>query len=69
MIVSVIAVLCSQAICHEEIVVKDDMSMQACMISQPALADWKAHSMFQGDQWTIARIKCVPGEYVLKDRI
>jgi hypothetical protein len=42
------------------------MPMQACMLSQPAIADWKHRSMFSGDQWNVARIKCVPGDYVLK---
>jgi hypothetical protein len=27
--------------CREVIVVKDEMPMQFCMLSQPALADWK----------------------------
>jgi hypothetical protein len=40
--------------------------MQACMLSQPAIADWKRRSVFRGDQWNVARIKCVPGDYVLK---
>jgi hypothetical protein len=45
---------------REEIVVKDQMPMQACMLSQAALADWKAHSIYAGEQWAIGRIKCVP---------
>jgi hypothetical protein len=56
-------------VCREEIVVKDDMSMMACMVAQPAIADWKEHSIFKGPQWSIARIKCVPGNYVIKDAI
>jgi len=74
--ITVVALLChtiaavpGAPVCREEIVVKDDMSMQACMISQPALADWKEHSQFRGAQWTIARVKCIPGQYVIKDRI
>ena len=75
MMISVVVTMChalsgiSAPVCREEIVVKDDMSMQACMISQPALADWKEHSVFRGNQWTISRVKCVPGQYVIKDRI
>ena len=42
--------------------------MQACMLSQPALADWKAHSIYRGDQWKIGRIKRVPGDYAIKGR-
>jgi hypothetical protein len=39
------------------------------MLSQPALADWKERSIFRGDQWWIRRIKCVPGDYVPKERV
>lgn len=74
--ITVVALLCQtlapipSPVCREEIIIKDDMSMQACMISFPAIADWKAHSIFRGDSWTVARIRCVPGgEYVLKDAI
>ena len=70
--ITVVALMCHtlasipQPVCREEIVVKDDMPMQACMLSQPALADWKAHSIYSGEQWAIGRIKCVPGDYVIK---
>ena len=42
--ITVVAIMChtlgaiSQPVCREEIVVKDDMPMQACFLSQPALA-------------------------------
>jgi hypothetical protein len=36
------------------------MPMQACMLSQPALADWKERSIYRGEQWRVSRIKCVP---------
>jgi hypothetical protein len=45
--ITVVALMCHalasipQPVCREEIVVKDEMPMQACMLSQPALADWK----------------------------
>ena len=73
--ITVVAVLChtlgtiSAPVCREEIVTEGDMPMMACMIDQPALADWKNKSIFRGDQWTIAKYKCVPGDYVLKDRV
>ena len=73
--ITVVALMChmlapiSAPVCREEIVAKADMGMQACMIGQPAIADWKAHSIFAGEQWTVARIKCVPGSYVIKDAI
>lgn len=59
----------SSSICQEAIVAHDDMPMQACMISQAAIADWKEKSKFRGEQWHIARIRCIPGEYQPKDAI
>lgn len=73
--ISVVLTLCHalgsmpQPVCREEIAIKDEMPMQACLVSQAAIADWKAHSIFRGDQWTVARIKCVPGDYVIRDAI
>jgi hypothetical protein len=48
------------AVCREVIVIQNDMPMQACMLSQPALADWKERSIYRGEQWRVSRIKCVP---------
>jgi hypothetical protein len=59
----------STELCHEEVIVEADLPMQACLIGQPQLADWKAHSRFAGPQWRIARHRCVPGHYVVKDAI
>jgi hypothetical protein len=56
-------------VCREVIVVKEDMPMQSCMLSQPALADWKERSIYRGDQWWISRIKCAPGDYVPRERV
>ena len=59
-----------QPFCREVVVVRQDMPMQACMLSQPALAEWKANSIYHGDGWRIARIKCIPGgDYVPKERV
>lgn len=74
MIVTVVAIVCHTLpglpqLCHEEIVARQEMPMQACLISQAALADWKSKSKYRGDQWTIGRIKCVPGAYEPKDAI
>ena len=57
------------SVCREVIVIKNDMPMQSCMLSQPALADWKQRSIYSGDQWWISRVKCVPGDYVPKERV
>lgn len=56
-------------LCHEEVIAEADMPIQACTISQPALADWKAHTRFAGPQWRVKRWRCVPGHYVVKDQI
>ena len=56
-------------VCREVIVIKDEMPMQSCMLSQAALADWKGRSIYCGDAWWISRIKCVRGDYVPKERI
>ena len=66
--ITVVVVMCHmlagvpQPVCHEAIVVKGDMSMRVCILSQPALADWKARSIYRSDEWTISRIKCIPGD-------
>lgn len=73
--ITIVALMCHtlasipQPVCREEIVVKDDMPMQACMLSQAALAYWKGRSLYAGEQWTIGRIRCVPGDYVIKGAI
>lgn len=74
MITTVVAVLCHSlagipAVCHEEIVAQQNMPMQQCMMGQPELADWKEKSRFRGEQWHIARIRCIPGDYQVKDAI
>jgi hypothetical protein len=71
--ITVVATLCHalaalpQPVCHEVIVIKDDMPMQACMLSQPALADWKSRTVYAGREWFIGGYKCVPGSYNVKD--
>jgi hypothetical protein len=56
-------------VCHEEIVVRQEMTRLACTLSQPAIAEWKANSIFKSDQWTVNGFKCAPGDYVMKDSI
>jgi hypothetical protein len=74
MMITVVVVMCHQLaniaapVCHEEIVVQDDMPMQACLLAwPPAIADWKSKSKYAGDQWTVAKIRCIPGNYELRD--
>ena len=67
--ITIVAVMCTmlgdiaQPVCREEVVVKEDMAMQSCILSQAAIADWKEKTIFRGPDWTISRIKCVPGDY------
>ena len=55
-------------VCREEIIARID-TMGACLIGQPAIADWKAKSIYSGEAWSIARVRCIPGEYVPRDAI
>ena len=73
--ITVVAVVChalaniTTSVCHEEIVTKQDMSIMSCMVGQPQIALWKEHTIYRGEQWTIARIKCIPGDYEPKDSV
>jgi hypothetical protein len=65
-----IGALPDDPVCREVIVIQQDMPMQSCLLSQPALAEWKANSVYSSDNWRISRIKCVPGsDYVPKERV
>ena len=69
--ITLVVVMCyalgSQPICREEIVVRSNMTKSECYMSQPALAQWKAVSIFKDDSWWIARIQCEDGNYVVKE--
>ena len=45
------------------------MAMRACMLLQPGLAEGKDRSSYHSASWWINRIKCVPGDYVPKERV
>lgn len=72
--ITIAAILCHSLagapapVCREEVVAQTD-TMVACLIGQPAIADWKAHSIYRSDAWRIDRIKCIPGPYTPKDAI
>lgn len=72
--ITVVAVMChalapiTAPVCREEIVARTD-TMQSCTLGQPAIADWKEHSIFRGPQWTVGRIRCIPGDYQPRDAI
>ena len=72
---SVIVTLCHTLtgipapVCREEVVYTDDMSMEMCIFSQAAVAEWKDHSIYKADEWTVQGIKCAGSGYVIKDAI
>lgn len=68
MILAIVVTLCHVAGgCRE--VVATEQPMVACIINQPALADWKMHSLYSGDQWTIGRVRCEAAGYQPKAAI
>ena len=56
-------------LCHEEVIMEAEGTLQACILGQPELSDWKVHSRFAGMSWQIKRWRCIPGHYVVKDAI
>lgn len=60
----------------EEIVTSSDLDPEhvdlfTCHIhGQIGVADWKSHHpIYFKDAWRVARVKCVPGSYVIKSRV
>lgn len=54
--------------CHEEVLHEAD-SIQECVMSQTAIADWKMKSRFAGPDYVVARIRCIPGHYLKRDEL
>lgn len=74
--ITLVALVChmiiniTSPVCHEEVVLKEEMSMFSCqMRSQIVVADWKEKSVYSGEQWTVMDIGCVPGDYDPMDSI
>jgi len=74
--ITVVALMCHtlasipQPVCREEIVVKDEMPMQACMLSQGrARRTGRSILSMPTSNGRSAAIKCVPGDYVIKGAI
>ena len=76
--ITIVALVCHALVgaepefCVEKVIGQEDaMStvMISCEMSQPALAAWKASSLYAGDEWRIARIECRSGDYHPKDSI
>lgn len=55
-------------VCHEEVLTTVE-DLQACIVSQAGVADWKMKSRFRDDEWTISRIRCIPGTYFKRDAL
>lgn len=60
-------------VCHVEgacrEVVATEQAMPACIISPADLADWKEHSRYRGEQWTIGRVRCEGSGYRPREAI
>ena len=59
-------------ICYDRVVGRTDTAtriMVSCEMSQPALAEWKGHSIYAGDDWWIAGYRCLSGNYIPGDTI
>jgi hypothetical protein len=78
MFVTVVAVVChlfatNVALCKEVIVTDSDqtanLSLTDCaLFGQISVAKWKTeHPVYNSDKYIVARYKCVPGHYVLRD--
>lgn len=74
--ITLVAMVChalsgiSSPVCHEEIVVRAQGTMMACMMSsQPMLAQWKENSRFSDAKWEISGFSCQPGDYQPRDAI
>lgn len=74
MLITIVATLCHSLgtipapVCREEIIARTD-TMAACLFLQPALAEWKARSIYANEAWTVARVKCMPGDYQVRERV
>jgi hypothetical protein len=68
MFLAIVVTVCHIAGGCREVVAAQEQ-MPACIISQSAVADWKEHSLYRGDQWSISRMRCENGDYVAKDAI
>lgn len=60
----------TEPVCHEVVVARLEMSKMACQVSaQAGVAQWKATSLYRGDNWIVREIGCMPGDYQAKDAI
>jgi hypothetical protein len=67
MLTIVVTVCHIAGVCRDVVATRQEMP--ACIISQAAVADWKEHSLYRGDQWSIGRMRCEAADYEPKDTI
>lgn len=54
--------------CHEEIAIKHRTRVEACMLAQMGLAQWKGNGQYAGDEFYLGGWRCAPdNEATLKD--
>lgn len=69
MFITIAVVLCrlTGGPCVEEIVtdssLDESLTLQSCMLGQPALAKWMSEHPIYREGYRVDRIKCVPGKY------
>lgn len=62
--ITIVALICSMSVCHEEIVARAEMPI--CFLSPSAIVQWKQQSRFSGPQWTLGRVRCEGENYQAK---
>jgi hypothetical protein len=55
--------------CFERVAGKNEISISACGLLMPGIADWKEKSRYASEDYFIATIRCVEGDYQSKDEL
>jgi hypothetical protein len=72
--VSVVATLChallgQPPVCHDVVVTEADMAIGlGCLVAEANLDAWKSRSIYAGDNWSVTRLRCAPGGYVIREQ-
>jgi hypothetical protein len=74
--VTVIATLChtllgQPPVCHDEVIMERDMGIGiGCLVAEAeVIVEWKSHSIYAGENWTVLRPRCAPGGgYVIREQ-
>lgn len=70
--VAVVATVCfavtgSAPVCRDEIALEVDSIGIGCLIGEAEVDAWKDRSIYRGEQWTVRRVRCVPGGYAPRE--